>query len=330
MDKLKKAILNKKRWEELNVFIEAIELNKEKKSNIALDNSKSLLEVISKTILNDKGVLVKKGLKIGALVKLTFNSLPVFSKISKKDAESGKKIINALSVIVIGIGEFRNEHGFFSHGQDMQVRNFDNYLVELVVDSTDLLASFLIIAHGEDLNNRKRLYYDEYPDFNKWFDENEEWPIVKEVEHSPSKTLFYSDIEFYKQELYAFENDRDVLIPVLKNAEDREEIIEHIVNIGTIFSEKQLKEFNKILKQQKDLSDKVQKNLKDSGVIDAMEKLNLELKPMLKNIGKVNKQLNQEKEYVKDELRDEIIEENNEDLRGQQEYDEMRDSRMES
>jgi len=327
MEKLKKAILNKERWAGLNVFIESIELNKEGKPNIALDNSKSLLETISKTILNDKKISFENDLKIGALIKLTFGSLPVFHKISQKDAERGKKIVNALSTIVIGIGEFRNEHGFFSHGQDMQKRNFDNYLVELVVESTDLLASFLIIAHSEDLNNRKRLYYDEYPDFNKWFDDREEWPIVKEIAHSPSKTLFYNDIEFYKEELQAFESDRDILIPILEDAENKEEIMENIINIDTVFSEEQLRSFNKILKQQKDLSDRIQKDLRASGVFKAMEKLNLEIQPMLKNIKKINNQLNQKKEYVKDELRDEIIDEHFDDLRGQYEYEEMRDNR---
>ena len=54
MIKLKEVIKNKSQWIELNTYIELIENNQDENPNIALDGAKSLLETVSKTILEDK------------------------------------------------------------------------------------------------------------------------------------------------------------------------------------------------------------------------------------------------------------------------------------
>ena len=52
-----------------------------------------------------------------------------------------------LTNITRTIGTFRNNHVFFSHGQDLQSDKFDKYLVELVISSSDLISSFLISTY---------------------------------------------------------------------------------------------------------------------------------------------------------------------------------------
>ena len=118
------------------------------------------------------------------------------------------------------IGEFRNGYGFFSHGQDLQSEKFDRYLVELTISSSDLLASFLIVSHAEDLKDRNRVYYEENDEFNRYIDEtSEEYPVVRGIQLSPSRALF-SDIEAYKEELLVFINEKTDLIERLEKSEN--------------------------------------------------------------------------------------------------------------
>ena len=286
MDKLEKIILNNKRWERLNGYIEIINENKEKNPNIALDSSKSIIEKVSKTILKDKGQDFKKDDSIGKLVKKTFSSLPVFIELSERDSECGKKIVNALSTIASGIGEFRNSHSFLAHGQDMESKGFNNYLIELVIQSSDLLSSFLIISHNEDLKNRKRMYYDEYPGFNKWFDKTEEWVVVKGIELSPSKSLFYNDKEFYKQELFDFENSSKVQVSRL-DGEDYKDKIDALLNISKfpklVWSNSQIESIKKAIDNQETLTSQIKQSLQP--VIDSLE---IPMKQMQEDLNKAD------------------------------------------
>jgi hypothetical protein len=54
MKKLKKAIKEKKRWEELSKSIELVDNNRLDNPNIALDAAKTILESIAKTILTGR------------------------------------------------------------------------------------------------------------------------------------------------------------------------------------------------------------------------------------------------------------------------------------
>lgn len=208
MEKLKKAIQGKTRWDGLLSYISLVEENQITNPNASLDGAKSILESISKTILADKDVEYKSDESIGNLVKQAFSSLPVFAKLSTIEAEKSKAILNAFATISNSIGTFRNEHGFFAHGQDLQSQKFDRYLLDLAISSSDLLASFLVISHAEDLKDRSRIYYEEHDLFNRYIDEiSEESITIANVIISPSKALF-TDEEAYKEAFLDFENRR--------------------------------------------------------------------------------------------------------------------------
>ncbi len=220
MQKLKEAILGKERWNGLESYIVLVEENRETNSNASLDGAKSILESISKTILEDKGISYTPDSNIGYLVKKAFESLPVFSKLLERDLDSAKSILGSFENITRVIGEFRNGHGFFSHGQDIQSEKFDRYLVELTISSSDLLASFLVVSHAEDLKDRNRVYYEENNEFNRYIDDtSEEYPVVRGIQLLPSRALF-SDIEAYKEELLVFINEKIDLIERLERSEN--------------------------------------------------------------------------------------------------------------
>ena len=218
MEKLKKAIQGKTRWDGLLSYISLVEENQITNPNASLDGAKSILESISKTILADKNVEFKKDDSVGRLVKQSFSSLPVFSKLSSEDVSKTKSLLGSFENIAKVIGEFRNTHGFFSHGQDLQSEKFDRYLLALAISSSDLLASFLIISHAEDLKDRSRIYYEEHDLFNRYIDEiSEESITIANVIISPSKALF-TDEEAYKEAFLDFENRRKEAVQKLINS----------------------------------------------------------------------------------------------------------------
>lgn len=220
MQKLKEAIVGKERWTVLESYITLIEQNKETDPNVALDGAKSIVESVSKTILADKGIVCGQNWSINKVVKTAFESLPVFRKITKEELESAKSVIGSFENIICVLGKFRNTHGFFAHGRDIQSEKFDRYLIELVISSSDLISSFLIVCHAEDLKDRSRFYYEENDKFNRYIDESsEEEVVVRGIQLSPSKAL-YSDIEAYKEELFLFINEKTDLIERLEESEN--------------------------------------------------------------------------------------------------------------
>lgn len=215
MEKLKKAIQGKTRWDGLLSYISLVEENQISNPNASLDGAKSILESISKTILADKNIEFKKDDSVWFLVKQAFSSLPVFSKLSTEDINKTRSLLGSFENIAKVIGEFRNIHGFFSHGQDLQCEKFDRYLLDLAISSSDLLASFLVISHAEDLKDRSRVYYEEHDIFNRYIDEiNEESITIANIIISPSKALF-TDEEAYKEAFLDFENRKHEAIQKL-------------------------------------------------------------------------------------------------------------------
>lgn len=218
MDKLKDAIKGKERWNGLDSYILLVEQNREIDPNVALDGAKSLVENISKTILADKNIQCDQNWSVQKVVKTAFESLPVFEKIKEKDLENAKSVIGSFENIVRVLGDFRNSYGFFAHGRDVQTEKFDRYLIELVISSSDLISSFLIICHSEDLKDRSRVYYEENDEFNRYIDDtSEEFPVVQGIQLIPSKAL-YTDIEAYKEQLGIFVNEKDILIKRIENS----------------------------------------------------------------------------------------------------------------
>lgn len=220
MDKLRKSVEGKSRWDGLEPYILLVEQNKESDPNVALDGAKSLVESISKTILTDKGIVYESTWNIQKIVKTAFESLPVFQKVAQEDLNSAKAVIGSFENISRVIGEFRNTQGFFAHGRDLQSEKFDHYLLELAISSSDLISSFLVTCHAEDLKDRTRIYYEENTEFNKYLDEtSEELPVVQGIQLSPSKALF-TDQEAYKDQLGIFINEKNILITKIEESQN--------------------------------------------------------------------------------------------------------------
>lgn len=214
MKRLISAIEGKEQWNSLNVPIRLIEEHRSEHTNIALDNAKSILESISKTILANKNLPFSHDEDFSALVKKAFKALPFIEDINNKDNECAMSIINSFGNIVKQIGTFRNQYGFFSHGRDLHSQTFDLYLTDLVIASSDVVSSFLISAHSRDLNNRGRIHYEDYALFNKFIDETtEDIPESRGIQMQPSRFLF-SDEVVYRAELEEFNEIKNEMINI--------------------------------------------------------------------------------------------------------------------
>jgi len=244
MKKLKASIEGKKQWEGLLQTIALVESNRDSNPNVVLDGAKSILESIAKTILTTKGIAYDPDSSVGYLVKLAFKNLPVFSEMEARDTECSAKILSALSTVCTALGEFRNLYGFFSHGTDLHAEKFDRYLIELAIGASDLLGSFLITSHAEDHRDRNRLFYEDYPEFNNWLDEQGAVE-VQGIPLSASLALFKCDLEAYKEQLNWFESEKEGLIRKLevgnsdspvamaKSKEEKAELIRNLEESGS-------------------------------------------------------------------------------------------------
>jgi len=245
MERLKNIIASDERWQSLLMpYITLIEDNKVSNPNVALDGAKTLLESISKTILADKGIDVKPNSDLSFLVKKAFHSIPVAQKISTEDETRVKSMLGSLENISKNVGEFRNDYGFFSHGQDLQTEKFDTYLVEFAVASSDLLASFLLSAHMEVLEGRSRIYYEECEEFNKFVDDTNAPPKVGAIELISSKAL-YSDIEAYKTGMLEFVSKKSDLISQLgtiSNTIDVDIKSQELIDLQAYLTEDEIKQ----------------------------------------------------------------------------------------
>lgn len=174
--------------------------------SLVLDSCRSLLESICKTILNDR-------ILDGFTSTTSFNELfkSTFKELFKNQSEENKKIQKACSGFIHQLGELRNSEGGASHGKDaFHIGNVTIEECELISRFSDAIAGFLLLKHSNDKHPSKieRIYYEDYPDFNDYFD-GENSPVgisVGDVEFTElaSKFLFQADKEAYKEATIQF------------------------------------------------------------------------------------------------------------------------------
>lgn len=218
MERTKKAIEGKAQWSDLYSYFRLIEDSLTANPNVAIDGAKSMLESVAKTILENKGIAYSPDSDLNRLVKQAYQSLPEFLVLESRDQQSTLRILSALENIGTGVGALRNNHGFFSHGQDLQADKCSTYLSELAVHSVDLLCSFLISAHSQDHKDRARIAYDDQPEFNEWLDVEYPPVAVVEVTLKSSRTLFDGDTEAYKEKLIEFMETKEQCIQNLEHS----------------------------------------------------------------------------------------------------------------
>ncbi|SEH99154.1 abortive infection family protein [Bathymodiolus azoricus thioautotrophic gill symbiont] len=213
MDKLKAVIKEYGRWKPLEDNILIIETYLDIDFGLAVKNSKSILESISKEICEQKSVELRSSESISSSLKKTCKAI----------GYNGGDLVTQLSTSIANIGHqvgsLRNEIGVTSHGRTMdQLKDRNNGIDKLtkifLVDATELVSCFLI-RNFENENPRKHhksqahaLAYSEAEEFNESWDNSFSEFVMGDYSYPASEILFNMDNQAYVNEYKAFTEDR--------------------------------------------------------------------------------------------------------------------------
>jgi hypothetical protein len=205
MERLNKVIEQYGRWSGLKTYTERIEAYVQSDFSFALENAKSLLETICKEICDSKDIKINANSNINQVLKKSLVAIGYTS------SESVIQISSALATIGQQMGNLRNEIGRTSHGgtlEELRERNnkIDELTKELLIDTTDLIAMFLI-RNFENENPRIKIdqtpqvLLTDNPEFNEFLDETYGDFFIGEYSYTASEIFFYTDYMAYLAEL---------------------------------------------------------------------------------------------------------------------------------
>lgn len=216
MEKLKLVIEQYGRWAPMTEYLQRINTFKDTDVSLAIENSKALLESISKNICKEKGVSYKKDESVNKLIKIAFTAI----------GYPAKRYVNviggSLSAIAHQIGNLRTEIGITAHGktfEELGKRNstLDEMTKDYLIEATEIVACFLI-RHFENENPRvetieteveNNIKYSDCEDFNEYWDDEYGEFVMGEYSFFASEILYDMDAKAYKFEYENFKNDND-------------------------------------------------------------------------------------------------------------------------
>lgn len=204
MERLQSVLRSYGRWQGLDIYPKRIETFIESDFTLAIENGKSLIESICKTILDEQNEAVASTEKLHKLVQKTLELLGIFGK--KQISKFGSGFITSVQQL----GEFRNRIGDTSHGrtlQEIKLNKLESLSTEFLINAIETMACFLIEYYeNQFLNNNeeKKIKYEDYQDFNDYLDEESEYVFVADNAFLPSEVLFNMDEVAYKAEYQKF------------------------------------------------------------------------------------------------------------------------------
>ena len=193
--------LNKKSHKDFNYYdtiISKIENNTYINPDISIESCKSLLEGISKTIIQRLELTITPA----KLKEMTFQELhknACWSLQKRSDFEI--KVVQSSTGLIQRIAEIRNERGDISHGKSAPKENTSTKETAImIIHLTDAIVNYMLSSFYKiDLTYGEKLNYEDNPDFNAMLDEEK---IMLGVLYS--KALFDQDIVTYEEELSSF------------------------------------------------------------------------------------------------------------------------------
>jgi len=176
-------------------IIDVIDENISVMPDVSIESCKSLIEGISKTILNNLGEPYNdKGKNADSPSKLLRGVLEVFKL--KTDIEI--EMIQNTCGFVYRLSELRNERGDISHGKSVpKDQDSDHRLSELVGEITDAVVKYMLTVYFKtDWSDSEDIKYDDNIEFNQLLDSEHE---LEEVSYS--RALFDQDFVAYEENL---------------------------------------------------------------------------------------------------------------------------------
>lgn len=208
------AVLDGPIAEAIEQQIHAIENALESVPDFAFDLSKTLVESVCKTILEDIGRPADPSWDAPKIMRETttyLSMLPPGHPNAVKARESITKMLNGLHTTVQGLCELRNDYGLASHGRDSFSARLGLRQATLAAQAADTIVSFLYRIHRDALMQTPgaRVYYEDHTDFNEAFDRDNDTMRLYGLELLPSRVLFHCDREAYKAALNDYISEQD-------------------------------------------------------------------------------------------------------------------------
>ena len=205
MQRLKKVIEQYGRWALLATYADRIEAHVSTDFSHAIENAKALLETIGKEICFSKGITLEPAASINSVLKKAFGA------IGYSGSNMVSQISSALATIGHQIGELRNEIGPTAHGkslEEMRERNnrVDELTKELLIDTTIVIASFLIRAFENEAPRTPPksadpiILYTDNEDFNESWDDSYGEFEMGDYSYPASEILYHVDYTAYQFE----------------------------------------------------------------------------------------------------------------------------------
>ncbi len=200
------AVLGGPITEAIEQQIHAIENALSSVPDFAFDLSKTLVESVCKTVLEDLGQPANPKWDCPQLLRETMNRLALLPRghPGGKDArDCVEKTIRGMLQTIQGLCELRNKHGLASHGRDAHADRMDLRQATLAAQAADTIVSFIYRIHRDALMQSPgaRVYYEDHAEFNEAFDRDNELIRLGVVELLPSRVLFHGDPGVYRAAL---------------------------------------------------------------------------------------------------------------------------------
>lgn len=209
MIKLKRTIEQYGRWTTYSMYVDRIEAHIDSDYSICVENSKSLIEGISKQICKDKNVEIAKDEAFHKLVKKAFLA------IGYPLSEHMNVISSSLSAIAQQLGTLRTALGSTSHGKTIDELNSRNESLDLMakeflIDTVEIITCFLIRNFENENprqireNENENLTYLDNQEFNEFWDDSFGEFEMGDYSYAASEILYNVDNAAYLNECNNF------------------------------------------------------------------------------------------------------------------------------
>ena len=218
-------------FEYYHLHIEKIENNKSKNPDIAIESCKSLIEGVSKSVLNRLDITFdekkESSGKNPRSVQWFFKKS--LEKIAEKSEEFEASFVTSSGQIINIISEIRTKRGDISHGKSVpKLVESSPEFAEMVTNMTDLIVSYTLKHFFQiDTTNKEKLDYfpkdEENPNedeetiikYNSYLDESQPDFPISTINYS--QLLYENDYDEYETRFY------DEFLKTLELDEDSDE-----------------------------------------------------------------------------------------------------------
>jgi len=205
MERVAKILIeNKKKYpdfEYYNLHLSKIQKNVIENPDIAIETCKSLIEGVSKSILNRLDVTFDEKTATSGRNPKSVQQLfkLALEKVAEQNENFESGFVHSSGQIINITSNIRTERGDISHGKSVpKTNNSTSEFSSMVSKMTDLVISYVLKHFFEiDLGYKEKLNYEdrEMEAYNYWLDDNTYFPIKKA---KYSQLLFENDYDEYE------------------------------------------------------------------------------------------------------------------------------------